>query len=400
MTIKIYFRRQPTKIETEPIYLRFEHLDIRFHYKTEFKIKKGGNLKNIPIHTKHSLEKCIVSIKENFNSRIDFKPTKIWFERCIKEYLNSSKRNGYLLNDIMEEFINKKKLIPLKPNTIKDLNQSASIIKSFRNDIELADCNSPLFEKFKSWLQFDNEFATSNANRKIGFLRNVLKDAKKLYPSEVPDDFRDLEGITDTKLKKNIKANLYKVTFTDAELDSINKLELTNDYLINARKWLNIGVHTALRGADLLSLELEDFDFDNEHIKWQQGKVGTFAFIPIVPPLLEQTKDYPRKISKQKLNDYLKELCRLAGMNQIITAEKSVMKKGIGMRTVVIEAPKYTFCSSHMFRRTFVTKYYGKVADADIMRVTGHKSEKEFKNYIQETESNNDIWFKLYENGL
>jgi hypothetical protein len=32
------------------------------------------------------------------------------------------------------------------------------------------------------------------------------------------------------------------------------------------------------------------------------------------------------------------------------------------------------------------------------MRVTGHKSEREFLGYVQEVETNHKIWFDLYNN--
>ena len=115
-----------------------------------------------------------------------------------------------------------------------------------------------------------------------------------------------------------------------------------------------------------------------------------------MPPLREIIKDFPRKISTQKLNDYLKELCRLGGMTQIIKAEKKV-KTDVGFRKQIIEAEKYTFCSSHMFRRTFVTNWFGKLKNKDIMKVSGHQTEKEFLKYVQEVETNHQVWFDFFD---
>jgi integrase len=66
----------------------------------------------------------------------------------------------------------------------------------------------------------------------------------------------------------------------------------------------------------------------------------------------------------------------------------------------VVQDKKYTFCSSHMFRRSFITKYFGKLPNQEIMKVTGHKSEREFLVYVQEVETNFKVWEDLYNENL
>lgn len=403
MKIDISLRKQPTNGKNEPVYLRFNDYNSklfkgnkRFWYKTDYTLKKGSDIKKLPIQARHILENWIIEIEKDFNNRVDFTSTNNWFQKVCSELINSKKRNGFLLKDFMFEHIEKKIKEGVSYNTIKDIKQNASIINAFKDNIELADCNSQFFESLVNYLRHDKKYAVSNLNRKIGFLKVVLRNAHKLHKTEVPTDYRDFEIVVETKKQQNIKSNIYKVTFTDSELDSINNLELTKESLINVRKWLNIGVNTALRGDDLLSLKIEDFNFEERIIRWQQGKTGSYALIPIVPPLLEIIKDFPRKISTQKLNDYLKELCRLGGMTQIIRAEKKV-KTDVGIRKQIVEAEKYTFCSSHMFRRTFVTNWFGKLDNKEIMKVSGHQTEKEFLKYVQEVETNHQVWFDFFD---
>ena len=189
---------------------------------------------------------------------------------------------------------------------------------------------------------------------------------------------------------------MYKVTFTNEELTAINNLDLKRDSLINARKWLIIGVNTAMRGNDLLNLTLNEFDIEKKLLKKQQQKTKSFAYIPILPPVQEILKDFPHKISLQKFDKYLKEICELAGMTNLVISTKSVNTTK-GRRVKVVKDKKYTFCSSHMFRRSFITKYYGKLKNQEIMKVSGHKSEREFLGYVQEVEMNHQIWFDMYE---
>lgn len=403
MKVTIELRGQKSALNTEPVYLRFNHYDsklfkgqLRFRYKTSYKIKKGADiLKSLSTSIRHNLENCIKEVESDFNNRIDFIPTESWFTKTCSEFLNSEKRNGFLLDDVMTAFIKKQTKLERAENTIKDNKQSQNIINSFRGNIELADCTFNLFDEFTEYLRFEKKYAVSNLNRKIRFLKTILKEAKRKHPNEVPDDFRDLEPLKETKADKNQKLNIYKVTFTKAELTAINNIDLKRDSLINARKWLIIGVNTAIRGQDILNLNLSDFDIKNKLLKIQQQKTKTFANIPILPPVQEVIKDFPRKISLQKFNDYIKEICKLAGMTNLVKSEKTIITPQ-GKRVKVIEDMKYTFCASHMFRRSFITKYYGELPNEEIMKVTGHKSEREFMGYVQEVNTNHQIWFDLY----
>lgn len=403
MKVTIELRGQKSDLTTEPVYIRFNHYNsklfkgqLRFRFKTNYNLEKGSDIvKKLPTLIRHKLENCIKEIESDFNNRIDFIPTESWFIKACYEFLNSNKRNGYLLGDVMSEFIEKQIKLERAENTIKDNKQSQNIINSFRSDIELADCKYNLFEEFTDYLRFEKKYAVANLNRKIRFLRTVLKDAKKKHPTEVPDDFRDLEPLKETKAVRNQKVNTYKVTFTEDELKAITNLELTRDSLYNARKWLIIGVNTAIRGQDILNLKLSDFDIEKKILKIQQQKTKTFAEIPILPPVQKVLKDFPRKISLQKFNDYIKEICKLAGMTNLVKSEKTIITAE-GRRSKVVEDMKYTFCASHMFRRSFITKYYGKLKNEEIMKVSGHKSTKEFLGYVQEVETNHQIWFDLY----
>jgi integrase len=86
-------------------------------------------------------------------------------------------------------------------------------------------------------------------------------------------------------------------------------------------------------------------------------------------------------------------------MKNLVTSSKSINTPK-GRRVKVVQDKKYTFCSSHMFRRSFITKYYGKAPNEEIMKVTGHKSEREFLVYVQKIETNFKVWEDLYNENL
>lgn len=80
-------------------------------------------------------------------------------------------------------------------------------------------------------------------------------------------------------------------------------------------------------------------------------------------------------------NKKIKELCRLAGIDQVIKGNKmsSVTKRvAFGMY------PKYELITSHTMRRSFATNYFGKIETPILMEITGHSRESTFLSYIGE----------------
>ena len=102
MKVTIELRGQKSALNTEPVYLRFNHYDsklfkgqLRFRYKTSYKIEKGADiLKSLPNPIRHNLENCIKEVESDFNNRIDFVPTESWFIKTCSDFLNS--KNEYL----------------------------------------------------------------------------------------------------------------------------------------------------------------------------------------------------------------------------------------------------------------------------------------------------------------
>jgi integrase len=81
----------------------------------------------------------------------------------------------------------------------------------------------------------------------------------------------------------------------------------------------------------------------------------------------------PKFISDQRYNDYIKEVCQLAGID-----------KPIKLSSDRPHQPKYELISAHTGRRTFATIMYDEL-EVDlltIMNCTGHKSVKMLLKYI------------------
>lgn len=175
------------------------------------------------------------------------------------------------------------------------------------------------------------------------------------------------------------------------EIEKIFGLELLFDSkLDNARDWLIVGLWTGLRVSDLLNLNKDNIEDSLISI------INKKTDIPVIIPLHAQVRatlnkrqgNFPRKISDQKFNDYIKEVCVLAEINQKVKGAKMVGKK-VDNKTIyrktIGDYPKHELVSSHICRRSFATNHYGKLDTLTIMKITGHKTEKQFLDYIKIT---------------
>lgn len=118
-----------------------------------------------------------------------------------------------------------------------------------------------------------------------------------------------------------------------------------------------------------------------EIIKIKQKKTGNIVMIPVhsvVKAMLKKYNGLPRSISGQKLNEHIKEACKIVGISQ--RTIQYYNQAGINKSTI---KPKYELISTHTARRSFATNAIkAGIPSMEVMKITGHKSEAAFKRYI------------------
>ena len=172
------------------------------------------------------------------------------------------------------------------------------------------------------------------------------------------------------------------------ELKRLHTLDLSkNRRLESVRDWFLIASYTGLRYSDLK--RLTDKNFSDSSIEIKTQKTDTNVVIPLTPivKLILEKYEYelPKLASNQKFNDYIKEVCKLAEINESVREEqvKGGMKK-------IEHVPKYKLVTMHTARRSFATNAYIKGVPAmRIMMMTGHRTEKSFMKYIKISEKEN-----------
>lgn len=169
----------------------------------------------------------------------------------------------------------------------------------------------------------------------------------------------------DFKIPDKRVENVY---FDQSEVDALAALDLrTRPHLNLARQWFTLACETGMRYSDYTQLKKANikavtngYDFTYEPRKTSKSskmQVTIPLSVTAVQILLRHGFDMPRPASNQKMNKSLKELARLAGIG-----------KNIG---------------THTARRTFATlRYKDGFPIQAIMKITGHRTEKEFYKYL------------------
>lgn len=211
-----------------------------------------------------------------------------------------------------------------------------------------------------------------------------------------------------------VKYEPIKMPYLDFdELQKIKDLDLSdNERLDNARDWLIISCYTGQRISDFMRFTPE-FIHEKEGKKllvFTQRKTGKPNTIPVLEEVEEvlnkRNGEFPRPLSDQRYNDYIKEVCQLAGIDELIKGKRKVLRdpnirkpKRSDYRSEIGMYPKFELISSHVGRRSFATNFYGKVPTPYLINITGHGSEKMFLKYIHEKEDKKALEsFKYFDN--
>lgn len=416
-TIKFLLR---SKSDNSNIYIRFSNgRNCRLIRKTGYIVNYNDwNLKkNIPHlktpdlkNLKVTLDKLSSFIESKFNESYS-KGENVdneWLQEKVDLF---NKKKNYTDFDIFTNYIqNYIDKAPYKQNQQKGMGLSQGRItnlKLFKNTIlrfEKEQLNGKkilldkidfnLAEEFKVWLTSQN-YSINYIGKNLDNLKTICNDASK-NGYVISPTLNNLIRIQEEKKPEQI------IILTTDEQSVIWKTFLDKNYLINARKWLLLGCLIGQRGGDLLSITESNFKEINgvKIIELKQKKTGQLVAIPLFPDALKIIEDgLPHKISLTRFNEYIKEVCKLAGINNVITGNV----KKTGRNPVVKEKlEKFNFISSHVCRRSFATNFYGKFPTSVLMRVTGHKTENMLLKYIGKTSYENalhmhEVYLKLYD---
>ena len=272
---------------------------------------------------------------------------------------------------------------PIQSGTIKVYKTLKKNLTEFKTkkkyDLNFENIGLAFFEDFKDYLTFDVLYSTNTLAKHVRTLKTIINEAIE-------------RGLTKTPFSgKRYKATSEQtetIYLNKEELQTIYELDLSEHYRLDrVRDLFLVGCWTGLRFSDFNDISPKNIKSDFFEIKTQ--KTGKNIIVPIHPYVRSIMNKYegktenslPPTISNQKMNQYLKEIGKLAKIKEILTL--SFTKGG---QKVLKNLPKHSLISSHTARRSFATNMYlDNFPTISIMAITGHTTESSFMKYIRVT---------------
>jgi len=385
---------------------RYNSSDHVFGAKTSFEVEKNywskqhkKKSKDIEITNKQTainneLNKLENHVLNAFNSALPDAITKGWLQLQVDNYYNPPTATKTLSKELLKYFayyIERKKT-ETTIGTQRKYNSTLRLLERYQKEkntsIQILDVN----ETFKNGLE---DYCLKN-----GYAQNTISKFFKTIKAVC--NHADYNGIETSHQLIGFKTGQHKVekiwlTFEDLKkIEAVKKEKLT-DTLEAAKDWLIISCYIGQRVSDFMKLTENDIRIeDGEHLlEFTQKKTDKLTVVPLHPKVLEILKKrdgkFPRSISDQKYNTFIKEVCRLAELNQLTKGSKiTEIEPGSGMyRKQDGLYKKWELVTSHIGRRSMASNFYGKIPTSHLINITNHASESQFLAYVGK--SNKDL---------
>lgn len=251
-----------------------------------------------------------------------------------------------------------------------------------RKPITFESFDVAFYEQFVDYLVYEIPHARrtdvvkglkmNSVGKTVKHLKSFLKDRmkKKVIPFIDLSDYKVLEEDVDA------------VYLSWEEISSIYHLDLSkHQHLEKYRDLLVLGCLTGFRFSDYSTIKPDEIRSGMLYVT--QTKTLTTVVVPLRSDaktiLIDKYKMQMPQVSNANFNEYIKEVCKLAGITEQV---KITHKRGNKITEEV--RPKYAWITSHTCRRSFCTNEYLAGTPTDlIMTISGHKTEKAFRRYIK-----------------
>ena len=253
-------------------------------------------------------------------------------------------------------------------------------LKNFRSELSFDFFDEEGLTEYVQYLREEREMRNSTIGKQLSFLKWFLRWSFKqgMHSNNAYDTFKP-------KLKDTQKKIIF---LTWEELNKLREFKIppTKQALERVRDVFLFQCFTGLRYSDVFNLRRSDIKGD--HIEVTTVKTSDSLVIELnkhSKAILEKYQDVVFEhdkalpvITNQKMNEYLKELAELAGINEPI--RQTYYKGNVRIDDVT---PKYALLGTHAGRRTFICNALALgIPPQVVMKWTGHSDYKAMKPYI------------------
>ena len=231
-----------------------------------------------------------------------------------------------------------------------------------------------VYERFVKYFMKKN-YSPNTIGRHIKNLKTIMRASRE----------KGLHTNTETDREgfKVIRVPVQNIYLTDDEIRRLFDLKLTGTDELYRDVFL-IGCYTAQRFSDYSRINpdmIRALPKKKKAIELIQRKTGAKVVIPIRPELDHLLKKYGYHLPKtweQKVNDRIKVIAIDAKITDPVPLEKS--RGGLTVNSTVL---KCDLIKTHTARRSGCTNMFkAGIPSIEIMKLSGHKTEKEFLKYI------------------
>ncbi|WP_280747885.1 site-specific integrase [Parabacteroides sp. PF5-9] len=400
-------------------------------FSLESRKKNGVPItENVPIRMR--VIYCGNRVDFSTGYRIDVSKWELDKQRVKKGCTNKLKQSASEINSNLSSLYSKIEVI-FKEFEVQDMIPTPDQLKeAFGSKSNNVDTKTKEIHFFRAFDEFTKECGiknnwTESTYRKFGVVRNHLQR----YNNDITFDYFDEKGLSEyivylrdvldmrnSTIKKqiscflkwflrwahkkgyhnntayedykpNLRTTQQKIIFlTWKELALLRECKIpeSKQYLERVRDVFLFQCFTGLRYSDVYNLKRSDIK-DN-HIEITTVKTADSLIIELNShsrAILDKYKDVHLLnskvlpvISNQKMNEFLKELCELAEINEPI--RETYYK---GNERIDEVTPKYALIGTHCGRRTFICNALSLGIPAQVvMKWTGHSDYKAMKPYI------------------
>ncbi len=253
-------------------------------------------------------------------------------------------------------------------------------LTNFREGLTFEFFDERGLNDYVGYLRDVKEMRNTTIGKQLSFLKWFLRWAfkKGVHQNNVYDSY-----------KPKLKSTQKKIIFlTWNELNRLREFKIPSNKqaLERVRDVFLFQCFTGLRYSDVFNLRRSDIKGD--HIEVTTVKTSDSLIIELnnhSKAILDKYKDVAFEddkvlpvITNQKMNDYLKELAELAGIDEPI--RQTYYK---GNERIDEVTPKYALLGTHAGRRTFICNALALgIPPQVVMKWTGHSDYKAMKPYI------------------
>ena len=317
---------------------------------------------------------------------LDRYPTKeelmdSFFARMDDKRPNSVRRSNTKFWEALERFkVDEGNKNSWQLPTYQKFNALAEHIKRWKEQPRFEDFTEKGLTAFLVSMRDVERITNQTILKQFGFLKWFLKWSRNngYHKNDAFETFRPKLATTNKKI----------IFLTIDEIRKLANYEIPPDkpHLERTRDVFIFCCFTGLRHSDVFNLTRSDVKED--HIDVTTIKTADTLSIDlndVAKRILDKYKDVPFPgnkalpvISNQKMNDQLKELCRLAGFDEEIRITTYQ-----GAERIDVVYPKYELIGTHQGRKSFICNALAAGIPVNVvMKWTGHSDYKSMKPYI------------------